>query len=145
MAGKRIRGEDVTVEILLNSSPVEALTFIKSFEFTYQLEIKTEGFLGKTTNDKDSVFQGIKGRMEIQTNTKKSFEFIQTIVDRARRRASGARVNIKATYKFPNGERARLTIPDPEFGEFPVQSSGRSEYITTSIDFEASEARVVLT
>lgn len=145
MPAQRILGQDVVVEIIRNSQPVETINTIKSFEFTYQIEIKSEGYLGETTNRKDSLFNGIKGRMELHLNSKKIFEFINEAVDKAKRRGVGTRINIKCTYKFPNGERARITIPDVSFGEFPIQSGSRTEYVSCSLDFEAAEARAVLT
>jgi hypothetical protein len=65
------------------------------------------------------------------------------IVDKARRRTPGTKINVKATLNFPNGERPRVVIPDVEFGELPLNFGSRSDYGAVTLDFEASEAQVI--
>jgi len=144
MASQRLKGQEVSIEIIKDSRPLDTISTIRSFDFSYQLETKSEGYLGETTDRKDSVFRGIKGRMEIHTNNKDIFNLIQSAVDKARRRSSGVRINIKCALQYPNGDRVRVTIPDVEFGEFPVKVGSRSDYVSIDLDFEASEARTVL-
>ena len=50
---------------------------------------------------------------------------------------------MKATLNFPNGQRARVIIPDAEFGGFPVNFGSRSDYGGLAIEFEATEAQVL--
>lgn len=144
MPSQRLVGQNVTVIIIKDSQPLQELNCIKSFEFTFELEMKDEGYLGETTNRKDSVFKGVKGRMELHTNNNAIFTFIKDAMDRARRRVPGTRINIKASYTWPNGDTARVTFPDCEFGDFPVKTGGRTEYVSVDIDFACSEARAVL-
>jgi hypothetical protein len=144
MATQRIKGQEVSVEIIKDSRPLDTINIVRSFDFEYELETKSEGYLGETTDRKDSVFRGIKGRMELHTNNKDIFTLIQTAVDKARDRTSGVRINIKATLAYPNGDRVRVTIIDVEFGTFPVKAGSRSDYITVDLDFVASEARTVI-
>ena len=144
MAAQRLKGQEISCIIIQDSVPLEAITDIRSFEFSYELETKDDGFLGETTNRKDSVFKGISGRMELHTSNKSTFKLIAAAVDKARRRTPGTRINIKAAFNYPNGDRARITITDVEFGAFPINASSRTDFVTVGMTFVASEARVVL-
>ena len=114
---QRIKGQEVEAILIVNGVPQTNITAIKSFEFAFQLEIQSEGYLGETTDRKDSVFKGIRGSMEMHLESQAVFELIRAIVDKARRREPGTRINLKATLNFPNGDRPRVIIPDCEFGE----------------------------
>jgi hypothetical protein len=145
MSLQRIRGEEVEVILIVDGQTVGTLTAVKSFEFSYQLEIKAEGYLGEKTDRKDSVFKGIKGKMAVQLESKDVFNVIQKIIDKAQRRTPGTVINIKAALNFPNGDRVRVIIPRCEFGEIPINFAGRTEYGETSFDFEASNAQTIST
>lgn len=143
MADQRIKGQEVELVVIADGVPVEAVTTIKSFELEDQLETKSEGYLGETTNRADSVYNGIRGSFEVHSATKSIFTFIQTAVDKARRRVPGARINIKVTLNFPNGERARVVIPEAEFGAMPMSFPSRGDYGSWRMEFIAAEKRVI--
>jgi len=140
----RIRGQEVEILMIANGVPLVNITDVRSFEMSFQLETQTEGYLGETTNRKDSIFNGIRGRLELHYSDQEVFQLIQTLVDKARRRTPGAVINIKATLNFANGDRPRVLIPNVEFGEVPLSFGSRTDYGTISLDFEASEANVLL-
>lgn len=142
---QRLLGQNVSVIIIQDSAPIQEIQCIKSFSFTYEQELKDEGYLGETTNRKDSVFKGMKLDMEIHTNNNKVFNMIQSAVDKARRRTPGVRINIKCSLTWPNGDVARITFPDVEFGAFPINANSRTDYVTVKIEGSCSEARAILT
>lgn len=142
MAG-RIKGQEVEAIIIVDGKPQRNITTIRSFEFAWKLEVSAEGYLGESTDRRDAVFKGISGRMELHIENAEIFTFLAKVVDRARDRSAGLRVNIKATLRFPNGDRPRVIIPDVEFGEIPFNFGSRTDFGTVSLDFEASEANVV--
>jgi len=145
MSATRILGQNVQLMIIRDGEPLQEINCIRSFSFTYELEIKDEGYLGETTNRKDSVFKGIKLDMELHTNSNKIFNLVQSAVDVARRRTPGTRFNIKCTLTWPNGDVARVTFPDVSWGDFPFNANGRTDYVTVKMDAACSEARAVLT
>lgn len=145
MPSQRILGQNVSIIIIQDSAPLQDLNCVRSFSWTYELEIKDEGYLGETTNRKDSVFKGVKMDMELHTNNNKVFALIQSAVDKARRRTPGTRINIKCSLTWPNGDVARVTFPDVEFGDFPISAGSRTDYVTVKLDAACSEARTVLT
>jgi len=145
MATQRLLGQQVSIIIIQDSAPLTELNCIRSFSFTYELEMKDEGYLGETTNRKDSVFKGVKMDLELHTNNNKIFTLIQSAVDKARRRTPGTRINIKCSLVYSNGDTVRVTFPDVEFGDFPVSIGSRTDYVTVKLDAACSEARAVLT
>lgn len=140
---QRIKGQEVQVLLVQNGVPLDSITAIRDFEFNYQLEIKSEGYLGETANRKDTVYNGIAGKMSMHFESKSVFTLFQSIVDTARRRTPGTKINIKATLAFPNGDRVRVIIPDAQFGEIPVSFGGRTEYGMASLTYEAVEAQTI--
>ncbi|KKN72083.1 hypothetical protein LCGC14_0414780 [marine sediment metagenome] len=143
MARQRIKGQEVEVIAIINGVPQASLSAIRSFSMTYQMEIKSEGYLGEKTNRRDSVFNGIAARMELHTNDPGILTTINSIVDKARRRVPGVVINVKVTLNFPSGRRARVVIPNVEFGDIEVATSSRTDYTTVTMPFEAELASTI--
>jgi hypothetical protein len=140
---QRIKGQEVEVMLVVDSAPQDTITDVRSFELAFQTEILREGYLGETTDRRDSIFKGVRGRMELHIENADIFKLFTSIIDKARRRTPGTKINVKATLNFPNGERPRVVIPDVEFGELPLNFGSRSDYGAVTLDFEASEAQVI--
>lgn len=143
MAGNRIKGQEVELIIVAGGRPMDTITAVKDFDFAWQLEVKSEGYLGETTERKDMVYKGVKGKMTLHAETADILKLSVAIVNAARNRAAGFKLNIKATLNFPTGRRARIIIRDAQFGEIPVSVGGKAEYVSVSFDYEASEASVI--
>lgn len=139
----RLRGQEVEVLLVVNGVTQTTITDVRSFEFEFQTEIQSEGYLGETTNRRDSIFNGVRGRMELHFENADVFNLAKSIVDKARRRTPGVKINVKATLNFPNGDRPRVIIPDAEFGAIPFAFGSRTDYGTVGLDFEAAEANVI--
>jgi hypothetical protein len=142
---QRIKRQEVSVLIIVDSVQQDTITDVKSFEVAFQTEVLTEGYLGETTNRKDEIFNGVKGKMTLNFENQAIFTLFQSIIDRAQRRTAGTQINIKAALNFPNGERPKIFINDVFFGELPMTFGGRSEYGEVTLDFESANARIVTT
>lgn len=140
---QRIKGQEVEILLLLNGEPLVSLFDIRSFEVALIEEILNEGYLGETTNRRDSIFRGVRGRFEAHVENADFLRFYTAVVDKGRRRIAGTTINVKVTLNFPNGDRPRILIPDIEFGDLPLNFGSRSDYGTASIDFEAAEASII--
>lgn len=140
---QRIKGQEVEVLIIKDGSVLRTISTVRSFEVSQQLEIQSEGYLGETTNRKDSIFRGVKGKVELHIENQDIFDLINAVVGKARRRTPGMKVNIKATLRFPGGDRPRVLLPDVEFGEIPLNFGSRSDYGMVSLDFESSDYQVI--
>ena len=136
----RIRGEEVELILLVDGSPRDNFSFIRSTEITFKSELKEEGYLNETTQRYDTIFNGISGKAEAHFDSPEVLTIIRLAVDKARRRTPGTRFNIKQTLNFPSGRRARIIIPDIEFGPLPIKFGGRASYGEFSLDYAASNA-----
>jgi hypothetical protein len=141
---QRIKGQETEVIFIVDSVPKQNLTTIKDFDFEYELETKSEGYLGETTDRKDSVYKGVSGKMTLHIEGKEIFLFVQQVINKARRRTPGTKINIKTTLNFPSGEKVRVVIPDCEFGNFPFSFPSRTDYLSVTVNYVASDANAVV-
>jgi hypothetical protein len=140
---QRIKGQSVEIIIVSNGVPLTNITTIRSFEMSFQTEILREGYLGETTDRRDSIFRGISARMSLHVENQDILALFTQIVDKARQRVPGLQVNVKVTLNFPNGQRPRVMIPDVEFGELPFNFGSRSDYGEVSLSMEAQQATII--
>ena len=143
MADQRIKGQEVEVLIVAKGVPLTTISDIRSFEVTAKLDKKEEGYLGEKTNRYDEIFNGLDGRMDLHIENQDIFNLMVTVIDRARRREPGAKINIKATLNFPNGQRPRVLMNDVFFGNIPLSVGGRGDYGAVSLDFSCSDLNVL--
>lgn len=143
MALQRIKGQEVEVRLIVNGQVVANLTEIKSFEMSLQTEILKEGYLGETTDRRDEVFRGVTGKMDMHMTSGEMFDLLQRIANRAQRREPGTQINVKATFNFPNARKRIALIQNLFFGEMPVSTGGRTEYVSTSLSFEADQVEFI--
>ncbi len=144
MARTRVKGSDVTV-VVTGPGGSQPISAIKSFEATAEIEITSDGYLGEQTERKDSNFKGFKGTMEIDPSSADFFRFAKAVIDRAKRRTNPIPVfSVTCTLTFPDGQRPRVQINEIEFGDVPIKIGGKNEFVTSSIDFEASDGQIIL-
>jgi hypothetical protein len=143
VAGQRIKGQEVELSVTIDGQTRESLADVRSFEFAPMLEIKREGYLGETTDRRDEVYNGVRGRMTLHFESDDVLEDLRIIVDRAMRRDPNVRVNIKATLNFPNGEKPRVVFQNVCFGEMPISFGSRTDYGELSLEFEADDYKVI--
>lgn len=144
MAG-RAKGQDVRIVVTSSVAGQEdSITAVQSFEMSWQMEIKSEGYLGETANRKDDILMGIRANAKLHLERAAYFRFVQRVTDRAQRRLpASVKFNILASISFPDGSRARVLIEDCYFGELPLNVGGRDEYVESTIEIEASQARIL--
>jgi len=138
-ASPRIKGQEVEVMLIVDGEVADTVTDVRSFEVAAKLELKEEGYLGEKTNRYDEIFNGVRGRMELHFENQDVFDVMQSIIDRAKRREPGTKINIKSTLNFPNGDRPRILIQDAFFGEMPFNFGSRGDYGTVGVEFSASD------
>jgi hypothetical protein len=136
---QRIKGQETEMIFVLNGKPVQNTTDFKSLEFTPLLEIKQEGYLGEKTDRFDEIFNGVRGRAELHFENTEVFDFVMAIIDRAKRRQPGTKVNMKTTLNFPSGVKKRVLLSDLFFGEAPFTTSSRGDYIKVDLNFNCSD------
>lgn len=143
MAYTRAKGQEVEIILVANGSPQRNITAIKSLECEFDLEILQEGYLGETTDRSDYVFKGMTGKLEAHIEGKDLLDLLKSIIDNARRRVAGTRINIKASLNLPDGTRPMIVMRDVSFGSTPVNFGGRAEYVAWNTNFRCDSPSIV--
>jgi hypothetical protein len=143
MAGTRAKGQEVEVLIVVNGQVKDTITDVRSFEMEAQLEVLKEGYLGETTDRRDDIYRGVKGKISLHFENSDVLSLMRDLIDRARRRTPGVAVNIKASINFPGGQRTRVMLPNVFFGPIPMNFGGRADYGTIDLDFEGEDFKVI--
>jgi hypothetical protein len=143
MPSYRLRGQEVSVQIVRDSALITEITDVKSFEVEFQLEVMSEGYIGEFTDRRDDIFKGITGKIEFHIENGAPFDLVNEIVLRAQRRTPGAQFNVQSTVRLANGQRKRLVINDLFFGSVPFNVASRTDYVTYSLTFEAGEGKFI--
>ena len=141
MPSYRVRGQEVSVQVVQNGKIVAELTDVKSFDVEFQMDVMKEGYLGEFTDRRDDMFKGISGKIEFHIENNGPFDFINAIVQRSQSRVKGTQFNVQSTINLPNGQVKRLLVNDIFFSSVPVNVSGRSDYVTYSLPYEAAEGK----
>jgi hypothetical protein len=141
MPSYRVRGQEVSVQVVQNGRIVAELTDVKSFDVEFQMDVMKEGYLGEFTDRRDDMFKGISGKIEFHIENNAPFDFINAIVQRSQSRVKGTQFNVQSTINLPNGQVKRLLVNDIFFSNVPVNVSGRSDYVTYSLPYEAAEGK----
>jgi hypothetical protein len=131
----------VSVQVVQNGKIVAELTDVKSFDVEFQMDVMKEGYLGEFTDRRDDMFKGISGKIEFHIENNAPFDFINAIVQRSQSRVKGTQFNVQSTINLPNGQVKRLLVNDIFFSNVPVNVSGRSDYVTYSLPYEAAEGK----
>lgn len=143
MPDNRLKGQDTQVLLVQNGTVLDTITDVKDLEITLKFDRLQEGYLGETTDRYDEIFRGAQGKTKLHYENTDVFDLIALIIDRARRRQAGVKVNIKTTLNFPNGQRRRIIVPDVAFGDIPLGWGAREAYGSVDLDFGASQARFI--
>ncbi len=131
---QRIKGQEVTVNIVKDGELQSSLVDVIDFNFEVQMEIKTQGYLGETSNRHDDIFNGVKFDIELHLHNGDWFDFQESIVDRARRKTPDTEFNIVATLVFPNGDQRTISIPDVKFNAQPLSTSSRGDFVKVKLE-----------
>lgn len=141
---QRIKGQEVRLTVVSPDGTEDAVNQggVKSLNLEFKMDILSEGYLGETTERKDDIFKGVAGRCEFHLDRQSWFRLIEKIKARSQRRtADGVKFQIMVTLSMPNGERPRVLLDDVYFASPKTDVSGRDEYVTAGLDFEASDGR----
>jgi len=141
MPSYRVRGQEVSVQVVQDGKIVAELNDVKSFDVEFQMDVMTEGYLGEFTDRRDDMFKGISGKIEFHIENNAPFDFINAVVQRSQSRVKGTQFNVQSTVNLPNGQVKRLLVNDIFFSSIPVNVSGRSDYVTYSLPYEAAEGK----
>lgn len=145
MAGERIRGQETFINILDDGGLVDQIDSIQEFEFTHNIELQEEEFLGEEAPRFDMIFKGTSVRVSGQLTNRRFLEFQQRIRDKAaRREGAAARFDITSTFIFPNGATYTIAFEDIAFSSMPVTTSSRTDFTKWTLEGSVTSAREVV-
>lgn len=145
MVQPRIKGQEVLATMSSSADGLQDLTARASLDLSISMEELEEAYLGETTTRKDNIFNGVSGSLEVHHENRRVFDFIERAVERAKRRGNAAldTFTLLVRFSFPNGDTVRLLFEDIYFGEIPINTPGRDEYVTSTIPFTAPDVRFI--
>lgn len=139
MADQRIKGQEVNVLYTRGGDLETSLTNVQDSNFEIELEIITKKYLGRKSDTKDDIFNGVKGDYTLHLHNSEWFAYLVAIKDRAQRKTSDVIFNITAVLSYPNGQTPSILVPDIKFGSVPITISSRNEYVTIKHSWEAED------
>lgn len=140
---QRLIGQDVIVSTFVGTVPQDAITDIRNFESTFQVEILKDSYLGSFTDRRANVYRGVRGSFEYHFSSAAALSIIAGIVERARNRRSQVRIVTQATLLMPNGDRPMIVFDDQFFEPVPLTIGGRTEFGSVKLDWESDDARFI--
>jgi hypothetical protein len=139
---QRLKGQETAFAVVGPDGEEQGLGDVVSAEFVFRFDILTQGLLGETSDRKDDIFKGTRGRMQVQIEAQEAFRFIERAKDRSqRRRPASDQFNITSTLALADGSRVRAAFDNIFFSDMPVQVGGRDEFVTLDIEWEAEDGR----
>jgi hypothetical protein len=143
MPSYRLRGQEVSVQVVKGGALLADITDVKSVEVEFQLDVMAEGYVGEFTDRRDDMFKGVTGKIEFHIENGAPFDLVNEIILRAQRRVPGVQFNVQSSVRLGNGQVRRLVINDLYFGSVPFNVASRSDYVTYSLSFEAGEGKFI--
>lgn len=137
-----LKGQEVRIDVisaLMGVEPGVAGT-VKSFDFQYDIEGLSEGFLGGLTEKKDNIFTGVSGNLEALSRTADVLNLADRIKLAAQNRLPGESFQLVSTYNFELGGVRRVVIADAKISNFSIGASSRKDYVTFKFDYAADDA-----
>jgi hypothetical protein len=140
-----MKGQEISVVLTSTTQGPEpgVAGVIKSCEFQDDIEILSEGYLGALTEQKDMIFTGVSGNMEMNLRSADAYSLMDRIKLVAQRRIPGEQFNIVITYRFPTGGARRVVISNVQFGNPNVSAPSRKDYVVFKFDFAADDLQIL--
>lgn len=135
----RVKGQETTVLITTDGNLEDSLVDVVDFTVTNMLEIISKGYLGEKTERKDEIFKGVKFDITFHVHTQDVLNFTDRIKKRAMRLTPNTKFNITSVLQFPNGDTPSITINDAKFGEAPMSTRSREDYVEFKYTGESSD------
>lgn len=146
MAGKqRIKGQEIQIVYTSPDGVEEAFGPALSAEFTLDVELLREQYLGQSADSFDDIYHGVTGSVEHDINSVAYLKFTEKVQDRAERRSpASGQFSLTVTLNFPDGLKAKVTMEDLFFGELPLKFGSRAAYGRATTNFGCERMRRVL-
>lgn len=139
----RIKGQEVALVVVSAAGTEESVADVKSIDMQFDRETISEGYVGQSTEQKDDIFKGISGKAEFHLRDGGAFDLINRMNLRSKRRLPGELFQLIGTFSFPDGTSRRIVIPDARFGNIPISTASRDDYVMVTFEFVADDAQIL--
>lgn len=139
MPQQRIKGQEVSLLIVRDSTLEDTITDIQDAEITIASEIIEKGYLGEKTNRHDDIYNGVKGKLSLHLHDQAYLNYVLAVLARQKRDTPDAIINISMTLAFPNGQTPSILVTDAKFGDIPLTAGARNDYVISNLDFAADD------
>ena len=137
MSDQRIKGQEVSLNVVRDGQVEDTITAIQDFEATDLLSVISKGYLGEPTDRKDMIYKGVKFSFKLHIFRQDYFALRQAIIDIAQRKTPDSQVTLTGVLFMANGDTPDFTIPNAQFGELPMKVPSRDEYVDITLQGEA--------
>lgn len=135
MAEKRLKGQEVSIRIILAGVVEENINAIGSFNDSVDLEMKKDTFLGETGPRYDENPGGYSGNLDFQIAKATWLNMVAAVEARARRETPDLEVNVVRSDLFADGSSAVIVYKDVYFGAIPTSIPAQGEFVKVSLSF----------
>lgn len=139
MPDPRLKGQEISIRVLVDSVVQSEYDSISNFNDQVSLELKEEGYLGELVNRFDEILNGFGGDFEAHFSKANHIALVNSIIDRAQRRAPATVFNVVRTDFFPNGETIIYTYQDVKWGSIPTSIGSRGDFVKLKFEFRCEE------
>lgn len=139
-ANQRLKGQEAFIAIMIDGDLQTRIDSVQSLEVEFMMEILEEGYLGETSNRFDSIYNGMRVKIEGHCNSEAYLDLAQAIKERAQHRAgSPVRIDVVASYAFQNGDFPNLMLQDVQFDAVPFSLDSRQAFKSFTLEGKCSE------
>lgn len=136
---QRIRGQETIITIIADGLVEGEIDSIVSSEFTHNIDLQEDNFLGRTSPDFDMIFKGTAFNVQGQLSNPSALRLFDKIIAKAQRQADAAvRIDITSTFIFATGTYT-IAFEDCSFGSIPVTTGGREEFTNFTLEGSCSQ------
>lgn len=140
---QRLRGQETFLAIVSGGALQDRIDSIQSFEWTMNMEIQEEEFLGEVQPRFDSIAKGASLSISGHMSNRSFVDFMKVVQQKSKRTPGFSRIDIGTRYVYPNGDVQDMEFRDLSFGDISVPSSSRSDYVEFSFDAQTKDVVVV--
>ena len=137
MSGEVLLGQEISLWLSEDGTPLDQITDIVSFSFSSMQKILQQGYLGEKTRRMMMVFEGVKGECDLHIHSAQWLQFMQDVKLKAQQ-VTNTIFSATGLFVFPDGSTANLTIPDLAFGELANNAKSNGDYYDAKVPFQAS-------
>lgn len=135
---EHLLGQDTTINVYQDGKVIASLASINTFDLTINTEALAYRFLGESAPKYEMAYNGVEFTAEGNHRNSEFWTLMDSIVTAARHQTPNLFFFISFKVKYPNGQRARMTIGDVAWDPTTVNVAGQQTPVTWRLSGKAS-------